>query len=97
MRGGGGNFGIVTSFEYRLYPVGPIVLAGPIYPLEDAPEILRFYREFAAAAPDELTTIVELEPRRRCRSCPRRARQADRHGRRVLAEAPEDVTRSSDR
>ncbi len=62
VRGGGGNFGIVTSFEYRLHPVGPIVLAGPIfYPLEDAPEVLRFYRELAAAAPDELTTIVELE------------------------------------
>ena len=62
VRGAGGNFGIVTSFEYRLHPVGPIVLAGPIFhPLEDAPEVLRFYREFAAAAPDELTTIVELE------------------------------------
>ena len=62
VRGGGGNFGIVTSFEYRLHPVGPIVLAGPIFhPLEDAPEVLRFYRELAAAAPDELTTIVELE------------------------------------
>ena len=62
VRGGGGNFGIVTSFEYRLHPVGPIVLAGPIFhPLEDAPEVLRFYRELAAAAPDELTTIFELE------------------------------------
>jgi FAD/FMN-containing dehydrogenase len=61
VRGGGGNFGIVTSFEYRLHPVGPTVLAGPIfYPLEDAPEVLRFYREFAAAAPDELTTIFNL-------------------------------------
>ena len=62
VRGAGGNFGIVTSFEYRLHPVGPIVLAGPIFhPLDDAREVLRFYREFAAAAPDELTTIVELE------------------------------------
>jgi FAD/FMN-containing dehydrogenase len=62
VRGGGGNFGIVTSFEYRLHPVGPIVLAGPIFhPLDDAPEVLRFYRELAAVAPDELTTIVELE------------------------------------
>ena len=61
IRGGGGNFGIVTSFEYRLHPVGPIVLAGPIFhPLEDAPEVLRFYREFIAAAPDELTTIFDL-------------------------------------
>src|SRR5262245_20943713 len=61
VRGGGGNFGIVTSFEYRLHPVGPIVLAGPVFhSLEDAPEVLRFYREFAAAAPDEVTTIFEL-------------------------------------
>ena len=53
--------GIVTSFEYRLHPVGPIVLAGPIFhPLEDAREVLAFYREFIAAAPDELTTIFEL-------------------------------------
>ena len=61
IRGGGGNFGIVTSFEYRLHPVGPIVHAGPIFhPLEDAPEVLRFYREFIADAPDELTTIFNL-------------------------------------
>ena len=61
IRGGGGNFGIVTSFEYRLHPVGPIVLGGPVFhPIEDAPEVLSFYREFIAAAPDELTTIFEL-------------------------------------
>ena len=61
LRGGGGNFGIVTSFEYRLHRVGPIVLAGPIFHrLEDAREVLRFYREFIAAAPDELTTIFDL-------------------------------------
>ena len=61
VRGGGGNFGVVTSFVYRLHSVGPTVLAGPIFhPLEDAPQILRFYREFADDAPDELTTIFEL-------------------------------------
>src|ERR671924_1033289 len=61
IRGGGGNFGIVTSFEYRLHPVGPNVLAGPVFhPLEDAPEVLRFYRDFIADAPDELTTIFDL-------------------------------------
>jgi FAD/FMN-containing dehydrogenase len=61
IRGGGGNFGVVTSFEYRLHPVGPTVLAGPIFhPLEDAREVLAFYREYIATAPDELTTIFEL-------------------------------------
>jgi FAD/FMN-containing dehydrogenase len=61
VRGGGGNFGVVTSFEYRLHPVGPIVLAGPVFHrLEDAPEVLRFYREFIAGAGDELTTIFDL-------------------------------------
>jgi FAD/FMN-containing dehydrogenase len=61
IRGGGGNFGIVTSFEYRLHSLGPSVLAGPVFHLlEDGPEVLRFYREFIAAAPDELTTIFDL-------------------------------------
>jgi FAD/FMN-containing dehydrogenase len=61
LRGAGGNFGIVTSFEYRLHPVGPTVLAGPLYfEMEAAREVLRFYRDFIAVAPDELTTIVNL-------------------------------------
>jgi FAD binding domain/Berberine and berberine like len=59
VRGGGGNFGIVTDFEFRLHPVGPTVLAGPIYwPIEQAPALLRFYREWSATTPDELTTMV---------------------------------------
>jgi FAD/FMN-containing dehydrogenase len=63
LRGGGGNFGIVTEFEYRLHSVGPTVLAGPLYyALEDAPEVLRHYRDFIADAPDELTTILNLRP-----------------------------------
>ena len=58
IRGGGGNFGIVTSFEYRLHPVGPTVLAGAVvHPMAKAPELLRFYRDFAASAPDELGTV----------------------------------------
>ncbi len=58
---GGGNFGIVTEFRFRLHPVGPIVLAGwVLYPQEKTPEVLRFYRDYAAAAPNELTTIVIL-------------------------------------
>jgi FAD/FMN-containing dehydrogenase len=56
LRGGGGNFGVVTSFEFQLHPAGT-VLAGPvIHPLAQAGEVLRFYRDFAATAPDELTS-----------------------------------------
>ena len=59
LRGGGGNFGIVTEFEFRLNPVGPIVLAGPIFWLmEESSNVLRFYREWIAEAPEELMTIV---------------------------------------
>jgi FAD/FMN-containing dehydrogenase len=59
LRGGGGNFGIVTEFEFRLHPVGPTVVAGPVFwPMEKAPDVLRFYREWSAEAPDELMTIV---------------------------------------
>ena len=59
MRGGGGNFGIAVSFEFQLHPVGPQVLAGPIiYPLNAAGDVLRFYREFTAAAPEELGSMA---------------------------------------
>jgi FAD/FMN-containing dehydrogenase len=59
VRGGGGNFGIVTEFEFRLNPLGPEVVAGPVFwPAEDAPEVLRFYRDWIAGCPDELMTIV---------------------------------------
>lgn len=59
IRGGGGNFGIVTEFEFRLFPVGPIVLAGPIFwPMEESPKVLRFYRDWIGDAPDDLMTIV---------------------------------------
>jgi hypothetical protein len=59
LRGAGGNFGIVTEFEFRLDPVGPELLAGPIFwPIEESPRLLRFYRDWIADAPDELMTIV---------------------------------------
>jgi len=59
VRGGGGNFGIVTDFEFRLSSVGPYVVAGPVFwPMKDAPEVLRFYRDWIADCPDELMTIV---------------------------------------
>jgi FAD/FMN-containing dehydrogenase len=59
VRGGGGNFGIVTELEFELVELGPTVLAGPLmWPMEDSPEVLRFYRDWVADAPDELMTIV---------------------------------------
>src|SRR4029453_5323281 len=59
VQGGGGNFGIVTEFEFRLNPVGPTILAGPVmWAMEDSPRVLRFYREWIKEVPDELTTIV---------------------------------------
>ncbi|MET9344584.1 FAD-binding oxidoreductase [Nonomuraea sp. NPDC003804] len=61
LRGGGGNFGVVTSFRFALHPVGPTVLAGPVFwAAEDTTDVLRFYRDFAAAAPDELGSVVRL-------------------------------------
>src|SRR5262245_30419891 len=61
LRGGGGNFGVVTSFRYQLHAVGPTILGGMVlYPLGKAKEMLRFYREFARAAPDELTIYAAL-------------------------------------
>ena len=80
VRGGGGNFGIVTDFEFRLNPVGPIVLSGPVvWAMEDSPSVLRFYREWISAAPDELTTIVI---HRKLPSLP--TVPAELHGRRVV-------------
>jgi UDP-N-acetylenolpyruvoylglucosamine reductase len=59
VRGAGANFGIVTEFEFRLNPVGPQVLAGPVvWPLERSAEVLRFYRDWITDVPDELTTVV---------------------------------------
>jgi FAD/FMN-containing dehydrogenase len=59
LRGGGGNFGVVTSFEYQLHPVGPEVLAGGVlHAFADAPELFRFLGEFVAEAPDELSVTA---------------------------------------
>jgi FAD/FMN-containing dehydrogenase len=60
IRGGGGNFGVVTSFEYQLHPVDLVLAGGLSYPLEVAPRVLRFYDDFAKAAPDELSTAASL-------------------------------------
>jgi FAD/FMN-containing dehydrogenase len=61
LRGGGGNFGIVTSFELALHPVGPEVYAGPLFlPAEADRDLLRLYREWAPQQPDAITTAVSL-------------------------------------
>ncbi len=60
VRGGGGNFGIVTAFELQLHPVGPVLAGKVVYPVECAREVLRFYREYARSAPDELTVYASL-------------------------------------
>jgi FAD/FMN-containing dehydrogenase len=61
LRGGGGNFGVVTSFEFQLHDVGPEVLVGMVYlPIEEAGRALRFYRDFAASAPRELSCYALL-------------------------------------
>lgn len=65
LRGGGGNFGVVTRFEFRLHPVGPDVLSGLIvYPISEAKSVLQKYRDFVAKAPDELSvwTVIRLAP-----------------------------------
>jgi FAD/FMN-containing dehydrogenase len=65
LQGGGGNFGVVTRFEFRLHPVGPDVLSGLIvYPLSEAKSVLQRYRDFAAKAPDDLAvwTVLRQAP-----------------------------------
>jgi FAD/FMN-containing dehydrogenase len=57
IRGGGGNFGVVTRFDFRLHPLGPIVLAGlALWPIDRAAEVLRGWRDYVDGAPDELST-----------------------------------------
>jgi FAD/FMN-containing dehydrogenase len=59
IRGGGGNAGVVTSFEYRAHPVGPALFEANVwYPLEQAEQALRGWREYVADAPDELSSIA---------------------------------------
>jgi FAD/FMN-containing dehydrogenase len=60
LRGGGGNLGVVTSFTYRLHPVGTVLAGGMTFPAERAREAFRFYHEFASACPDELSTAASV-------------------------------------
>jgi FAD/FMN-containing dehydrogenase len=60
LRGGGGNFGVVTSLEYRLHPVTQVLGGLVIYPLDQARDVLRFYRDFSAGLPDEAEAYAAL-------------------------------------
>ncbi len=60
VRGGGGNFGIVTSFEYGLHDLGPITAGVAIYPFAMSKDVLRFYREFTSSAPDSVMTMAGI-------------------------------------
>ena len=60
LRGGGGNFGVVTSFELRLHPLEPIIAGLALHPISRGGDVLRFYRDYTAAAPDGLTAYAAL-------------------------------------
>lgn len=63
LRGGGGNFGVVTGFHYALHPVGPEIVGGAVaWPASEAPRVLELYREMAEAAPPELTLVALMRP-----------------------------------
>jgi len=83
IRGGGGNFGVVTSFEYRLHPVGPFVYAGLIvHPFADAKTLIEGYRKFVATAPEELTVWFVMR-----KAPPLPFLPADVHGKEVFVFA----------
>ena len=74
LRGGGGNFGVVTSFTYRLHPLGPTVLAGMLaWPMAEAGDVLCFLRDFVADAPDEVGIMANLRMAPAAAGHPRRA------------------------
>ena len=82
LRGGGGNFGVVTEFTFALHPVGPVVLGGMLlYSAEHAHGLLRFWRDFMTDAPDEVgsgVAFITAPPRTSCPSPPRPAGRRDR-------------------
>ena len=83
LRGGGGNFGVITSFEFRLRPIEPeLMFCGPAYPEERASEILALWRDFMKTAPDELSGLAEFSTLPQDPSIPEQA-----WGRRVVALA----------
>jgi FAD/FMN-containing dehydrogenase len=83
IRGGGGNFGVVTRFEFKLHPVGPEIIAGLlVFPFDQAGQVLRHYREYAISAPEELNVWAVLR-----KAPPLPFLPADVHGREVVVLA----------
>jgi FAD/FMN-containing dehydrogenase len=81
LRGGGGNFGVVTGIDYTLYPVGPEIVGGVVaWPASDAPAVLELYRKLAEQAPPELTLVAILRPAPPAPWLPK-----DRHGKPIVA------------
>jgi FAD/FMN-containing dehydrogenase len=83
IRGGGGNFGVVTSFDFQLHPVGPEVLSGlVIHPLDAARDVLRFYRDFLPTTPDDFSCWFVMR-----KAPPLPFLPAEWHGKEILALA----------
>ena len=83
LRGGGGNFGVVTSFEYCLHPLGPVVLAGAVvHSFDRAREVLRFFADFVSTAPDKLSVTASI-----FRAAPGSPLPTELHGQAVIALA----------
>ena len=81
LRGGGGNFGIVTGIDYKLYPVGPEVVGGVVaWPASEAPKVLELYRSLAEKAPPELTLVWFMRPAPPAPWLPK-----DMHGKSIVA------------
>jgi FAD/FMN-containing dehydrogenase len=81
LRGGGGNFGIVTGFDYKLYPLGPEVMAGAIaWRAEDAPAVLEMYQKITKDAPQELACVAVMR-----KAPPAPWLDSDVHGKPIVA------------
>jgi FAD/FMN-containing dehydrogenase len=81
LRGGGGNFGVVTGIDYTLYPVGPEIVGGLVaWPASEAPKVLELYRTLAEQAPPELTLVALMRPAPPAPWLPK-----DMHGRPIVA------------
>jgi len=81
LRGGGGNFGVVTGIDYALYPVGPEIVGGVVaWPASEAPKVLELYRTLAENAPPELTLVAMMRPAPPAPWLPK-----DRHGTPIVA------------